>query len=64
MSYDDGSLGRRDDGAPADGQRRGPAAKPRSLVGRLVGHIRSHVRQWPRRYVEQQSALYESRSEK
>ncbi|MFC7133509.1 MULTISPECIES: hypothetical protein [Salinibaculum] len=57
MSFDDGSLGEREAGTPADGRRgRGPLAWGRAVLGTL----RTHVREWPRRYVDQQSALYES----
>ena len=65
MSYDDGSLGQRGNGTPADGQPgRGPIWKLRSGVRAVVQRLRRHAVEWPRRYVEQQSALYESRDRK
>jgi hypothetical protein len=62
MSYDDGSLGQRGNGTPGDGQsQRGPLWNLRSGIRTVVQRIRRHAVDWPRRYVEQQSALYESR---
>ena len=61
MSFDDGSLGERGAETPADGRRgRGPLAWVRAVAGAVSGRLRAHVREWPRRHVDQQSALYES----
>jgi hypothetical protein len=60
MSYDDGSLGQRGNGTPADGTLWKLVTAPRRAIRRL----RAHAAAWPRRYVEMQSALYDSHDEK
>jgi hypothetical protein len=55
MSFDDGSLGRRDD-------RTGPAGGRQGTLGTLArAHdaIRRHLREWPDRYVEMRAERYE-----
>ena len=65
MSYDDGSLGQRGNGSPADGTpRRGPLWKLAALPGKITRGVRTHIATWPRRYVEMRSARYESRDAK
>jgi hypothetical protein len=63
MSYDE-QLGQQGDGTPMDGQsRRGPLWNLYTIARGAVGRLRAHVRTWPKRYIDQQSALYEARDD-
>jgi hypothetical protein len=55
MSYDDGSLGQRE-------ERTGPAGGRRGVLGaltRVYDSIRRHMRDYPERYVEMRARRYE-----
>ena len=56
MSFDDGSLGRREDGTdPAEG---GHNRLLNAFVA-VFGRLRTHVREWPGRYVETRTRAFE-----
>jgi hypothetical protein len=63
MSFDDGSLGRREPTSGDGKQRRGLLGRLRSVPRAIVRRLRRHAATWPRRHVEQQSRLYETRDE-
>ncbi len=53
MSFDDGSLGKRGD--RTDSRGRGT----QGLLTDIITRLRTHLREWPARYVEMRTHLYE-----
>lgn len=66
MSYDDGSLGVRDD-ASADGEAGGAASNPLAALGAslrdVFERLKVHSEEWPRLYVNQQVGVYDGQVE-
>jgi hypothetical protein len=56
MSFDDGSLGRRED--RTDSRGRGKKGEYERLTD-VYDRLRTHLRAWPRRYVEMRARRYE-----